>query len=415
MEKKDIVRMSIKEIKRLHLIQTHIENKLKQTEVAKILGLSTRQIRRIVRRVTKEGERGIIHRGRGRASNRRFDQKIREEALRLYKKHYSDFGPTLASEKLLERDGISLSDETLRLWLIEEKIFYKRRKPRAHRKWRERKQHKGEMIQIDGSHHDWLEGRGPYLVLMGYIDDATGNVFGRFYPYEGTIPVLDSFKRYIKKNKIPVSVYLDKHTTYKARRKATIDEELNNCPPRSQFERAMAELGVRVIHANSPQAKGRIERLFKTFQDRLIKEMRLAGVGTMEEANRFLNRYFPAYNRRFSVVPAKGLDLHRSIPSEINLNSVLSIKEERVVRNDWTISYKNNLYQILEKVRVKKVTVEEWVSGGIHVSSKGRALHFKKINRRSQKKVSKIKWHKSRAHPPKEGHPWKSHYKAEVA
>ena len=415
MEEKDIVSMSIKEIKRLHLIQTHIENKLKQTEVAKLLGLSTRQIRRIVRRVTKEGERGIMHRGRGRASNRRIDQKIREEALRLYKKYYSDFGPTLASEKLLERDGISLSDETLRLWLIEEKISYKRRKPRAHRKWRERKQHKGEMIQIDGSHHDWLEGRGPYMVLMGYIDDATGNVFGRFYPYEGTIPALDSFKRYIRKYKIPVSVYLDKHTTYKASRKATIDDELNNRPPRSQFERAMAELGVRVIHANSPQAKGRIERLFNTFQDRLIKEMRLAGVDTMEEANRFLNRYLPTYNRRFSVAPAKGLDLHRSIPSEININSVLSIKEERVVRNDWTISYKNNFYQILEKVRVKKVTVEEWINGGIHVSSKGRALPFKKITRRVQKKVSKIKWYKSTAHPPKEGHPWKGYHKADVA
>ena len=201
-----------------------LEGIVKQVEAAEILSLSGRQIRRIVKRIRSEGSRGIIHRSRGRPSNRRIAHKIKERVIDLYRTQYKDFGPTLASEKLLERNGIGINDETLRMWLIGTGDWRKTRRRRRHRQWRERKHHDGEMVQMDGSHHDWFEGRGPWCVLMGYMDDATGRVFGRFYDYEGTIPAMDSFKRYIKKYGLPLSVYLDRCKTYKSRAKPTIQD-----------------------------------------------------------------------------------------------------------------------------------------------------------------------------------------------
>jgi transposase len=252
----DIFRMSIKEAKRLTVIERIVGKQLRQVEGARLLELSTRQIRRLTGRVRKEGAKGIIHRSRGRPSNRKTAPETRERVLDLCRDVYAGFGPTLASEKLSEREGIRINAETLRLWLNEARIPYEGRKKRPHRQWRERKRCCGEMVQVDGSHHDWLEGRGPRLVLMGYIDDATGRVFARFYGYEGTLPVLDSFGRYVGRYGLPGSVYLDRHTTYKSSGKPTIEDELNNRRPQSQFERAMAELGVKVIHANSPRPRG---------------------------------------------------------------------------------------------------------------------------------------------------------------
>jgi len=413
--RKDIIVMSAKEVKRLHVIGKLVEKKIRQIAAAKLLDLTVRQTRRIVKRVIKEGEKGIIHRARGKVSNRKIPQETKDKVFRLYAKHYFDFGPTLASEKLQERDGIGISDETLRLWLIEAQIPYARRKARPHRQWRERKQCFGEMIQIDGSRHDWLADRGPKMVLIGYIDDATGTVFGRFYKYEGTLPVFDSFKRYIKRYKLPHSMYLDKHTTYKSPAKPTIEDELNNRQPQSQFERAMDELGVKVIHANSPQAKGRIERLFRTFQDRLIKEMRLANVCTLEEANRFLEQYLPVHNRRFSVPAVNIEDLHRPVPQGVNLNSVLSIKIERVVRNDFTVLHKGKFYQICEKLRAKKVTVEKWINGSVHIRHRGKTVRYKLIASRPVKEAPKVQWRKRTPYKPPADHPWKRSYKIKVA
>lgn len=412
---KDIVRVSIKEFRRLPIIEKVLSKQLKQKEAAELVGLSCRQVRRIVRRIEVEGGQGLIHRNRGRPSNRRYPWELRKEVLRLYREEYPDFGPTLACEKLVEKHKIKISDETLRLWLREAQVPYPRRKARPHRQWRERKKCCGEMIQIDGSHHDWLEGRGSKMVLMGYIDDATGRVFGRFYPYEGTTPVLDSFKSYIRQYGVPTSVYLDKHTTYKSPAKPTIEDELNNRRPQSQFERAMEELGVTVIHANSPQAKGRVERLFGTLQDRLVKEMRLEGVSSMEEANRALKRYLPEYNRRFEVSAANKADLHRQAPPAAILNSILSIKEKRVVKNDFTVSYKGRLYQLLETIPARKVMVEEWTNGSIHISYQDRDLRYKEILKRAARKVPKTKWGKSTAHKPRKDHPWKRSYKTAVA
>lgn len=415
MVRKDIVRVSIKELRRLPIIEKVLSKQIKQKEAAELMGLSCRQVRRVARRIEAEGEEGLIHRNRGRPSNRRYPKDLRKEVLRLYHEVYPDFGPTFACEKLLEQQKIQIGKETLRTWLKEAEIPYQTRRRRPHRQWRERKKCCGEMVQIDGSHHDWLEGRGPQLVLMGYVDDATGRLYGGFYGYEGTEPVLDSFKGYSQKYGLPASVYLDRHSTYRSSAKPTLEDELNNRRPQSQFERAMEELGIRVIHANSPQAKGRIERLFRTLQDRLVKEMRLAGVSSLEEANRVLRGYLPKYNRRFEVSAANQADLHRQAPSGAVLNSILCSKERRVVKNDFTVSYKGRLYQLLETIPARKVMVEEWTNGSFHISYQGRDLRYKKILKRAVRKVPKTKWYKSTAHKPREDHPWKRGYKTAVA
>jgi transposase len=373
--------VSVKELNRIETIHRVLEKEITQKKAADILDLSDRQIRRIVKRVGEEGNKGFIHKSRGRHGHRAIPEDVKAKVLELYQERYKGFGPTLTTEKLYEIDGISLSRESLRKWLIKGGISYKRRKHRPHKEWRERKQYYGEMVQMDGSEHDWLEGRGPKLTLMGYIDDATGKVFARFYTYEGTIPAMDSFKRYIKAYGIPVSVYLDKHTTYKSNAKPTEEDALCKSKPLSEFERALGELGVRVIHANSPQAKGRIERLFGTLQDRLVKELRLKGVNTLEDANRRLQCYLPIYNKKFSIKAAMTADLHRSIPEDMELDRVLCIKAKRVLRNDFTISYNGKLYQIEDNIRARDVIVEERIGDSMLITHKDRLLKYKEINK----------------------------------
>jgi transposase-like protein len=401
------------ELKRLHVIQKVLERVIKQVEAAEILWLSSRQIGRIVKRIKIEGDKGVIHKSRGRPSNRRIPGKIKDRVIKLYRTQYQDFGPTLASEKLLEREGIGINDETLRRWLIETGDWKKSRKHRGHRRWRERKPHYGEMVQMDGSHHDWFEGRGCRCVLMGYIDDATGTVFGRFYDYEGTIPAMDSFKRYIKKYGLPMKVYLDKHTTYKSTAKPTIQDELNNVEPLSQFERALRELGVEVLHAHSPQAKGRIERLFGTLQDRLVKEMRLRGIKTLEEANQFLEAYLPVYNRRFSVCSKEKDNFHRSLPQGLELDTILCVRTERALRNDFTAAHNKKLYQIEDAIKASKVLVQERVDGSMIMTHKGRSLRFKEITarpvREKKQPVVVVRMRKPLLPPP--DHPWRRGFK----
>jgi len=413
MAREDMIMARQGELKRLHVIQKVLEKVIKQVEAAEILLLSSRQIRRIVKRIRVEGDKGIIHKSRGRPSNRRIPRKIRDKVIQLYRKEYEDFGPTLASEKLQERNGIGVSDETLRMWLMEAGDWKKIRRRRRHRQWRERKHHYGEMVQMDGSHHDWFEGRGPWCVLMGYIDDATGRVFGRFYDYEGTIPAMESFRRYIETYGLPMSVYLDKHTTYKSTAKASIEEQLNGSPALSGFERAMKELGVEVIHAHSPQAKGRIERLFGTFQDRLIKEMRLRGIRTIEEANRFLEEYLPGYNKRFAVCPKGKDNLHRAVGKGVDLDGILCIKTERTLRNDFTVAHNKKLYQVEDKLRGSKVMVQDRLDGSLVMTYKGQRLRFKEITARpvkEQKEQSLVVRIRKPPTPPPD-HPWRRSFK----
>lgn len=405
---KDIIVASQRELKRLHVVQKVIEGALKQTEAAELLSLSIRQTARIIIRVKEEGHRGVVHRSRGRESNRKLPRKVKDQVLGLYSKHYEGFGPTLAQEKLLERDGISISDETLRLWLIEAGLWKKKRKGRQHRQWRPRKDRYGQMIQVDGSHHNWFEGRGPACVFMGYIDDATGKVYGRFYEYEGTLPAMDSFRRYIRKHGIPMSLYMDKHTTYKATGKPTIEDELNGTEPMSEFGRALKELGVQLIHANSPQAKGRVERLFGTLQDRLVKEMRLRGIGSIAEANEFLKGYLPIYNRRFGKKAAEAENLHRPIPKGLNLDRILCIKTERTLKNDFTIAHDRKLYQIEEAVKTKKLMVEEYTNGSMAIWCKEQKVKFRQIAVKPEKLQKPLPVPKRRKPSvPAKDNPWR--------
>ena len=367
MAEEDGITMSQKESNRLYVIYQVINRAIPQKEAAALLGMTERQVRRIAGNVKKEGTAGICHRSRGRRPPNWIADKIKDKVMTLCQNRYKEFGPTLASEKLLAVHGIKVSNETLRKWFQQEHIPYKGRKKRPHRQWRERKAHRGEMIQMDGSHHDWFEGRGPVCVLMGYIDDATGRVYGRFYEYEGTLPAMDSLKRYIRQYGLPRSVYLDRHTTYKSGAKQTIEEELNDIRPMSHFEKSLAELGVEVIHAYSPQAKGRIERLFGTFQDRVVKEMRLTGVTSIAEGNTFLESYLPEYNRMFAREAAK------------------------------------------------KVTVEERTDGSMRIVHNDLRLQFKEIQMRPQKEkpsITRSRIMRVRRQPMT--HPWKSPARAMV-
>jgi hypothetical protein len=404
----DIIMLSQKELVRLHVVHKILNKELKHKEASEVLSLSERQIRRVVSRVTVEGDQGIVHKSRGKPSNRRVSSKLKNKAIECYRAKYSGFGPTFAAEKLFELEKIKVHQETLRKWLIESGDWKRVRKSRTHRQWRERKHHFGEMVQVDGSHHNWFEQRGPKCVFMGYIDDATGNTSGRFYPYEGTFPAMDSFKWYIKKYGIPMSLYLDKHSTYKSTAKPSIDEMLSNTKPLSEFERAMKEFGVKVIHADSPQAKGRVERLFRTLQDRLVKEMRLEKISSIEDANKFLSRYLPKHNKKFAVKPAKQNDLHREIPKSTNLDRILCRKTQRVLRNDLTVKYNNKLYQIKDKVNARKIVIEERISGTKIMTYKNKVLKFKEITLRAKKQQKPVRkdLKKRQRYTPPVDHPW---------
>ncbi|MDZ4184311.1 MAG: ISNCY family transposase [Desulfuromonadales bacterium] len=409
---KDLIVMSIREVRRLKAVQTVIEGHITQKAAASLLGLSERQVRRLVKAVREQGDGGIIHGLRGRSSNRGFTGAMRGRVLSLYKERYVDFGPTFAVEKLLEWDGIKMSDETLRKWLLEAGLWKKRRKKSPFRRWRPRRECFGELLQLDGSHHDWLEGRGPRLVFMGSIDDATNTVYGRFHDYEGTLPAMDVFRRYVEKYGLPMSSYMDRHTTYKSSKKLTEWDEVVGCEALSQFERALKELGVEVIHALSPQAKGRIERLFGVLQDRLVKEMRLRGIGTKEEANTFLEEYLPQYNKRFTVYPAHEADVHVKLPAAVDLDEYLCIKTERTVRNDNTIALNGKLYQ-LEERGGKKVLVQERLDGSLRMVSKGVSLKHREITERPKKQHDFKENTRVFNRPPKpaKDHPWKKSWK----
>ena len=406
--------MKPREIKRLHLIHQALEQKISQKQAAEIAELSARQMRRLMKRVETEGDRGILHRRRGKPSNRRIADKTKQKVLALFEKHYADYGPTLASEKLHERHQIQVHAETLRLWLCQARLPYKQRKARPHRQWRQRRSCFGEMVQLDGSHHAWLEERGPKLVLMGYIDDATNTVEARFYDHEGTVPALDSFRRWVQRYGIPCSVYLDKHTTYRSPQTPTVEEQLQGREhSQSQFQRAMSELGVEVIHAHSPAAKGRIERLFQTLQDRLVKELRLAKASTLAEANQFLESYLPLYNQRFGVEAAQPTDLHRRAPARLDLDTVLCLKTQRRLNADSTVQHEGQVYLVEDRIKAQTVMVHQHLGGSIDLRCHNRSLRYRTVPHRPHKTQPTVKptLAKTTRHRPAAEHPWRGSYK----
>lgn len=412
--RKDILRMSRREIDRLMILEGVIRGEVTQVIAGEVLGLSERQVRRLVARIKEEGPEGLIHRGRGRRSVRKMPDEIASEIQRVVEERYPDFGPTLAAEKLMEREGIGVSREKLRQLMLEAGLWKRVRRRKEQHPWRERKDHYGQMVQLDGSDHDWLEGRGPEMVLMGYIDDASSHVFGRFYDYEGVYPAMDSLERYIRRYGRPVSLYMDKHSTYKTSRQPSLDELLKGQSAATQVERACQELGIEVIHAGSPQAKGRIERSFGTHQDRLIKEMRLEGISTLEQANEFLDSYLPRHNQKFARQPLKSKDLHRRLPPGLRYRDVFCLKEKRTISNGYTIKWKNRELLIdrpTAAMRRRKVEVREQFDGQIEIIFNGRRLKHQDITEKTksekpQQQIAQKTVKKGKYIPPP-NHPWR--------
>jgi transposase len=378
---KDRIEMSQRERDVLKVMSGVLKGERSQVEAARLLKRSERQVRRLAKRMKAEGDQAVIHRSRGKPSNRRLAAAARKQVLELYRSRYADFGPTLASEKLAEEHDVKVAKETLRQLLLSEGLWQRKRDRDKHRSRRERRQCFGEMAQADASEHDWLEGRGPRMVLLGMIDDATNQILVRFYPSETTEAYMDLLGRYVQKHGRPVSWYSDRDSVFRA--ESARDRE-RSVP--TQFSRALAELGIELILANSPQAKGRIERLWGTLQDRWVKELRLAGVRTIEKANTLIDEKLTReFNRRFKVKPASGSDAHRRLGPGQDLGAILSVQEARTVANDYTIRLANEFYQLLPPVwpgeRGGKVIVERRLDGLMKVRFKGRYLEYRKLGK----------------------------------
>ncbi len=377
-EEKDRKEMSQEERDVLKVMSEVLGGRRTQSEAARLLDRSVRQIRRIQRRLEREGDGGVIHKLRGRKSNARRPEEERKEALKLYRTDYHDFGPTLTAEKLGEH-GIEISVETLRMWLIEEGLWTRKRRRSKHRSRRPRRACLGELLQADGSQHDWTEGRGEDMVLLAMIDDATGRIRARFYPAETTEAYMDLLTRYLRAHGRPLAVYTDRDSIFEPQRQE--DREAGT----TQFERALRELDIEWIAAYSPQAKGRVERLFGTLQDRWVKELRLAGVRTIAEANALVDtRLVPEFNRRFSVRAASPNDAHRAVGTGICLEAILSVQSVRRVSNDYTVRFQNEHYQLLPPavagLRGGHVVIERRLDGSTHIRFRGRYLDYATIS-----------------------------------
>jgi transposase len=412
--REDIVRMTKRELERWQVIQRVLGGELTQVLAGEALGLSERQVRRMVKKVRRRGTRALAHASRGRESPRKMAEALEDRIAEVIRSRYPDFSPLHAAEKLSERHRIEVSREKVRQVMMAKGLWRRRRYRKAAHVWRERKHHLGEMVQMDGSHHDWLEGRGPWMVLMGYVDDATGRFYGGFYDHEGIYPAMDSLRRYIELYGLPLALYLDKHSTYKTTRQADMDELLKDKQQaETQFERAVSELGIQVIHAHSPQAKGRVERSFRTLQDRLVKEMRLAGIKTIEEANQFLERWLPIYNRRFAREALEPGDLHRPLPKSVVLDDILCIKGFRTVNEGYIVKWRGRTL-VLEKpsltLRRQKLVVLERFDGRLTLRFKGRDLRYREAleppRRAPRPVVVKISRKPPKYNPPP-SHPWR--------
>jgi len=413
--------MSKNERRRLELFSRVRDGKLTLVKASELLSLSYRQAKRVYRRYQAEGDQGVVHGLRGRPSNRGVEPGKKARVLELYREKYGDFGPTLACEYLAKEDQEQVGVETLRQWLIEEELWVPRRRRPVHRKWRERKGHAGEMVQLDGSDHDWFEGRREKAVLLVLIDDATSRTYARLFEGETTEASFETFRRYVKLYGLPRSVYADKAAIYRTTRDATVDENLVDKPPETQFGRAMKELDVELILAHSPQAKGRVERRNAVFQDRLVKALRLKGISDLEGANAFLEEEFLAdINKKFNAPPRERSDLHRRVPRRVKLERVLSFQEERVVQNDWTIRWRNRWFQLTEANRKlalvkRKLTVCEQLDGTILLLLGKRVLAWEELPERPVRAAAvtppgKAQRVSGKSQKPSAKHPWRKPY-----
>ena len=409
--------MSSQELSRYDIIRELLNRKINGTQAATQLRLTARHIRRLKKKVVAYGAKGLTHGNRGKTSNRKLSETIIEKAKHYLKKYYPDFKPTFASEKLKERHNIKLGRETVRRIMIEEKLWKPKAKAKTkkYRSWRPRKEYYGQMQQFDGSYHKWFEDRGKEGCLLASIDDATGKITqAEFTDNEGVTPTFLFWKKYSSSIGKPVNIYLDRHSTYKVNTKSVFDDKT----VLTQFERAMKDLDIAIIHAYSPQAKGRIERLFQTLQDRLIKELRLEKINAVPKANEFLQKEFiPKFNERFSVTAQSQGDIHRKLTKidTENLDTIFSKQHTRKVNNDFTISFQGVWHQLSEQqpttvLRKDTVLLEERLDRTVWISIRGKYLTFTVLPERP-KKV--IKMHitaltrERQIWKPPANHPWK--------
>src|SRR5215472_7092616 len=413
--------MSQEELRRVEVLARVRSNQLRVVDASRLMRVSYRQAKRLWKRYREKGPAGLKHRGAGRASNRTYPPKFRQRVLDLVREKYGGavgerFGPTLAAEHLGAEDGLPVNAETLRLWMLEAGLWSREWKRRKHRRRRERKEHFGELVQMDGSFHPWMEERGPEGCLIDMADDATNTTFAQLGEQETIWAVADALRAWIEKYGVPLALYVDWKSLYQ--RPATAKERLRGEEPITQFGRMCAKLGIAVIAASSPEAKGRIERMHGTHQDRLVKKLRRKQITSHEAANVYLRReYLPEHNRRFARAAARPEDYHRRAPRAAELDKIFRLETERTVSEDWVVRYANRYFQLEPQSRHhaparSKVLVCEGRHGRITIEYRGQALGWEEIpaprkpqhaveSERQRLPVVRRKW------VPPADHPWR--------
>lgn len=406
--------MSKKERLRKSVVERIASGELLQTEAAVLVGISARQMKRIYRRYRLEGDAGLVHRGRGRRCSRSKPADMRAQVLSRYAQAYQGIGPTLAAEKLAE-EGLVVDHETLRRWLIADGQWQRRRKRGRHRQRRPPKEHFGELLQLDGSHHAWYGQEHPQTCLMDLVDDATGRSMAHMAEQETTEAAMTILQRWIERYGIPKALYTDRKNVYLPERPATLEEQLAGEEPMTAFGKACKKLGILIIAANSPQAKGRVERKHGVYQDRLCHELRLQNITTIEETNRLLQEGFDDYlNQKFAHEPRSKRDFHRALPPHTDLRDIFCYEQTRVLGNDWTIRYNGMTLQVLKlntplpKPKTK-ITIRTWLDGSIHLIYRDRPLVFDVLPEPPPKKPAPPPPPKAPKKPnkPPSDHPWR--------
>ena len=413
--------MSRRELRRVEAMSRVQAGELKVVDAAEMMEVSYRQGKRLWKRYREEGPEGLKHRSAGRRSNRAKPADFREKVLGLVENKYGGeegerFGPTLAAEHLEQDDRLPVDPETLRRWMLGAGLWSRGRKRKQHRRRRDRRQHFGELVQLDGSFHEWLEGRGEKLCLMNMVDDATSKTGSQLHEQETTWAAAAVLRAWVEKYGIPHSLYTDWKNVYL--REPTAKQRLAGEEALTQFGRMCRKLGTKIVGASSPQAKGRVERSNGTQQDRLIKKLRLYGIRTIQEANRYLRQhYLPDHNRRFGREPASGEDYHRQKPSKAELDAIFRIEEQRVISNDWVVQYQGRFLQIERESRYApaggQVIVSEGRQGGLQIGYRDRQVKWREIPRpaprteprpRAQGHALEVR---KKVHRPAADHPWK--------
>jgi len=407
--------MSRKERDWLRVLVRVVKRELLVKEAAFLMSASYRQCLRRLKRFKSEGDAGLLHRGRGQ-SNRRIDEEKKQAMLMTYQTRYSGFGPTLAAEKLWENEKLKVGAETLRRWLIEAGLWTRRRKRKCHRSWRPRREHFGEMVQMDGSKHKWFGEERTSCFLMSMVDDATGVTMSLLSEEETTVAAMHLLWKWIERYGIPASLYTDRKTVYVPDEKVIERARWSGQSAFTQFGRACDQLGIQLIKAYSPQAKGRIERSNGLYQDRLVKELRLEAITDIEKANRCIAGGFQdKLNEKFAVKPAKKANFHRSAKGYA-LSDILSTQEDRALTADWIVRFENGFYQLRPQSRkpptVSKVKVRRYLNGELHFCYRGKNLAYTKIEGRAPRvKQATEKLGRAPRWTPPANHPWRRSYK----